>query len=309
MGSTEIHILLTMDCEPAHTDVTPYAVGMSGSGPPDYAESERSIQGYAELTRTRGFPVTLFVHPEVAVAHRELLLELQADGACLGMHLHPYKLGKGEHKHDLGAYTACEQLEILGEAVHAWQAALDQKPRYFRPGYFSANDATFAALRELGFRGGSLSNPGRVLPQHCSVWAGAEPYPHRAHFAFRQLEGERDFVEIPISVDFERPVKVGDAREQGYEWPYIPSQRYDHHAVITDIVERIRRDAPRLAAIVTDTHNDQDFTAETHPATTNLGLILDTIETACAETGLTPVPSTIESLCDLVHVGGNSGPP
>lgn len=296
----DLFALLTMDCEPPHTEVTPHAARMSGSGPADYAKSERAIRGYAEAAGERGYPVTLFLHPEVATAHRELLLELQSRGACLGMHLHPYKLGKGEYGDDLGAYSASGQRDILKEAVRAWEKALGQEPRYFRPGYFSANDATFAVLLELGFRGGSLSNPGRVLPQHCSVWAGAEPYPHRAHLAFRQIKGDSDFIEIPVSADFERPVEVGDAHEQGYEWPYLASQRYDHRAVIADVVARVSRDAPRCGTIVTDVHNDQDFSPGAYPARTNLDLILESIEAAGDDSGLNVVPTTIDELCKIV---------
>lgn len=300
MRSSEVYVLLTMDCEPALTDVTPYARQMSGSGPADHAEGERSILAYAARAKERGFPVTFFLHPEVAAAHRDLLLDLQREGACLGLHLHPYKFGKAEHAHDLGAYTASQQLDILGKAADAWEAALGQRPQWFRAGYFSANDATFSVLEQLGFRGGSLSNPGRVLPAHYSVWAGADPYPRRANFAFRQIAGDSDFVEVPASVDFERPVQVGEAREQGYEWPYIPSQQYDHPSVIAHILERIKRDSPPCGVVVTDTHNDQDYSEPGHPATRNLTLILDTIEASGAQVGLQPVPCTIASLCDRV---------
>ena len=257
MAVQTVYVLLTMDCESAKMDVTAYASGMSGSGPSDYRESERSIRGYVEVAKAYGYPVTLFVHPEVAVGQPDLLLDLQQNGTCLGLHLHPYKFAGGCYQHDLGAYTGAEQREILQEAVAVWEGALGQKPKYFRGGYFSANDATFGVLQELGFRGGSLSNPGRVLPLHCSAWSGAAPYPHRAHPGFRLIEGESDFVEVPVSVAFGRPVAVGHAGEQGYEWPYIPHS-YNHEAVIRDILERFQVDSPQFGTIVTDTHNDQD---------------------------------------------------
>ena len=199
----------------------------------------------------------------------------------------------------MGASTAREQREILGKAAEAWARALGQHPSYFRAGYFSANDATFGVLHELGFRGGSLSNPGRVLPEHCSVWAGAPVYPHRAHLGFRLIAGDSDFVEIPVSVDFQRPMHRGDAGEVGYEWPYIPSKTYDHAQVIAHIAERIKADSPNVGVIVTDTHNDQDYTDPEHPASSNLRLILDAIESSCADAGLRPVGATVRSLCDL----------
>ncbi len=295
----DIFVMLTMDCEPCRGDVTEHAVSMSGSGPADYQESERSIRGYVERAEARGFPVTLLVHPEVAVNQRDLLLGLQDRGNCLGLHLHPYKFGDGRYRYDLGAYTASQQRDILQEATDVWEAALGQKPRYFRAGYFSANDSTFGVLQELGFRGGSLSNPGRVLPEHCSVWAGAEPYPHRAHPGFRLIRGDSDFVEAPVSVAYGRPVQTGYAGEKGHEWPYIP-HTYDHRGVIRDILERFRSDSPRFGTVVTDTHNDQDYTDPDHPASVNLKIVLDSIEVFSKEMEMWSVGVTLEGVCDLV---------
>lgn len=295
----EVFLLLTADCEPARIDLTHHALKMSPSGPRDYAESERAIRGYAAVAKAHGFPLTLFVHPEVAVQHRELLLELEAGGACLGLHLHPYKFLNGEYREDLGAYSAATQYEILNAATRVWEDALGKRPLYFRAGYFSANDNTFRVLYELGFRGGSLSNPGRILPEHQSVWAGAEPYPHRAHFDFRQIKGNSNFAEVPIAVDYQQPLKMGAAGEKGYAWPYIPAN-YRHPDVIRGILERIRRDEPPIATIVLDTHNDQDYSDPAHPAKRNLELILDSVESLCAELGMPFKGATLEQICDLV---------
>jgi peptidoglycan/xylan/chitin deacetylase (PgdA/CDA1 family) len=289
-----------MDCEPAKTDVTPYASEMSGSGPADYQESERAIRAYCAAVGSRGYATTIFAHPEVAVNHGDLLLSLQDQGACLGLHLHPYKLGNGRYKYDLGAYSAAEQREMLLKAVDVWEQALGQRPRYFRGGYFSANDSTFRVLQELGFRGGSLSLPGRLLPEHCSVWTGAELYPHRADLNFRQRKGDSDFVEVPVSVDLERPVQAGTVGEQVYEWPYVPARIYNHREIIRDILERFQLESPRYGTIVMDTHNDQEYADPEHPSSVNLALILDSIGLFCAQQGLRPVSATLENLCDLI---------
>jgi len=304
MSYKDVFVLFTMDCEPARAAITRHATEMSASGPADYLESERAIRAYCEAVKAHGFATTLFAHPEIAVNHRHLLLALQDQGACLGLHLHPYKLGDGRYKHDLGAYSASEQREMLAQAVDVWADALGQKPCYFRAGYFSANDSSFRVLHELGFRGGSLSLPGRVLPEHGSVWAGAELYPHRAHLSFRQLKGDSDFVEIPVAADLARPVQVGTAGEQGYEWPYVPARIYDHEQVIRDILDRFQADSPRHPVVVMDTHNDQDYANPGHPSSVNLALILDCIRTFCAERGMRPVSATAESLCDLVLSDG-----
>jgi len=292
-------VLLTMDCETAKSDVTPYATQMSGSGPIDYHESARSIRGYVETASSYGFPTTLFVHPEVAVGNMELLLSLEKQGACLGLHLHPYKFKSQNYEYDLGAYSASDQREILHKAMQVWESALGKPPAYFRAGYFSANDSTYRVLHELGFRGGSLSNPGRILPSHCSVWAGAEVYPHRAHLGFRQIKGDSDFINVPVSGAFGRPVARGHAGEQGYEWSYIP-HTYDHREIIQDVLKRFADDVPRFGTIVTDTHNDQDYSDPKHPARQNLELILRSIQDFCKELDMKPVGITLDALCELV---------
>ena len=114
------------------------------------------------------------------MAQTALLLEMQRSGACLGMHLHPYKFDPIKYPRDLGAFTAGQQVEMIAAASEVWSDALGQPPRFFRGGVYSANDATFGVLLDLGFEGGSLSVPGRVLPRAMAIWAGAELYPHRA---------------------------------------------------------------------------------------------------------------------------------
>ena len=300
MACRDVHVLFTMDCEPARGDVSSHALRMSGSGPRDYAQSAASIEAHCRGLLSRGSPVTLFLHPEVAEAQADLVLALEAEGACLGMHLHPYKLGDGRWQHDLGAYPADVQGEILRQAGAVWEKALGRKPRYFRAGYFSAGDATFAVLQGLGFRGGSVSIPGRVLPEHFSVWAGAAPFPHRVHPAFRQRAGTSDFVEVPVPVDRRRPVTRGHAGEAGFEWPYIPASAYDHRRVVTDILESFADSDRPWGTIVMDTHNDQDYGDPNHPATRNLAVIEATIATQCERLGLRPVGSTVADVCDRV---------
>ena len=209
--SSDINVILTMDCEPALFECSPLAIELSGTGPATYQFGESSIRGYVETADREGYPVTLFAHPEVAVAQTALLLELQDAGACLGMHLHPYKFDTVRYPKDLGAFTAEQQTELISAASEVWSDALGQHPRFFRGGVFSANDATFGVLVELGFEGGSLSCPGRVLPEAMAIWAGAELYPHRANLSFRHIEGDSDFIEIP---HIGGPLEANGARGQ-----------------------------------------------------------------------------------------------
>ena len=283
-------MLFTMDCE-AYVS--------------NHKLSERSTRGYVDTIKAYGFPVTLFVHPEVALRHRALLLELQNQGVCLGLHLHPRWFGDGRYRKEIGAYSASEQHKIIKEAMDVWKRALGQSPLYFRGGVFSANDNTFRVLQELGFRGGSLSCPGRVLPEFYSVWAGAEPYPHRAHLNFRLVRGDSDFVEVPISVDFQRPgeshIYPNRVPTKGYQWLYIADRRfYNYEEVLRHLIERFRRDSPRCPVIVTDTHNNQDYSDPEHPARLNLEFILKLLKSLCEDMGVKPVGSTLSQVCDIV---------
>ena len=223
--SADINVILTMDCEPALFECSPLAIKLSGTGPATHEEGESSTRAYVEAADVEGYPVTLFAHPEVAVAQTALLLELQQAGACLAMHLHPYKFDPVRYPRDLGAFTAEQQFEMICAAMKVWSDALGQHPRFFRGGVYSANDATFGVLLDLGFEGGSLSVPGRVLPRAMAIWAGAELYPHRANLSFRHIRGDSDFIEVPMSSDISRPMDSGELGEIGFEWPYVASRK------------------------------------------------------------------------------------
>lgn len=288
-----------MDCEVVKSDTTLYANKMSSSGPHNYYESRRAIEGYTRIAKEFGFLTTIFIHPEVAKDQPELFLKLEETGNCLGLHLHPYKMEVGDYKYDLGAYSYDEQTKILEDAIKVWEKALGHRPLYFRAGYFSANDNTFRVLKRLGFKGGSLSIPGRILTEHYSLWSGSELSPHRANLNFRQLKGDSDFVEVPMSVDLKRPLTKGDAGEKGYEWLYVPSTRYDHKNIVKNIMERCRSNSSRLHIIGTDTHNDQDYLNPEHPSTQNYKIILNILNSLSKELSVKTIGSTLESLCNL----------
>ena len=47
--------------------------------------------GYFETAMSYGFPVTYFVHPETILVQADLFKDLRARGACIGLHMHPWK--------------------------------------------------------------------------------------------------------------------------------------------------------------------------------------------------------------------------
>src|SRR5262249_5405258 len=200
----EIRVVLTMDCEPTTATSHPAA-----TGPATWSAGEDAVLGYVEIAAKYGLPVTMFVHPEAAVAQADMFRELERAGACLGLHMHPWKYALWRHQGrkfmaHYGGLSADEQEQLLVEASGIWSEAIGHRPRYFRPGTFSANDSLFRVLADQGFRGGSGTAPGRLIPEMQAIWTGAPAAPHRASAVFRQAQGALDFANMPLSADFSR---------------------------------------------------------------------------------------------------------
>ena len=300
----DVFILFTMDVERSTT-----AAGVSG--PRSDAEGARSIEGYRDALDAFGYRGTYFVHPEVAEVQTDLFLRLRDEGAALGLHLHTTKFRDAPTPVELGGLTAGEQRAILGRAARQFGDALGFRPELFRPGCFSANDATYGVLTELGFTGGSVCVPGRVWPDRFCVWAGAYPYARLAHAAFRQLPGDLPFVEVPLSVDMTRPLirhPVGflhypDLRPGGV---YTKAQQdgRDHRTLLGNILRRMAEDDPPVKTLVVDIHNDRDFTSPDSEAARHLRALLEGIEPEAAAAGLRPRGSTMAEVAP--RVGGAS---
>ena len=151
MNSNELHACFTMDCEQIDSLA-------DQRGPVTWELGERSIRGYCETLLEHGLGATLFIVPQAAERYRTTLLELAGAGIELGLHYHPQDHGYPDF---FGAFTSEEQDQMLREAMDQWSQALGLTPFVFRPGNFSANDATFSTLVRLGFLAGSVSLPQR----------------------------------------------------------------------------------------------------------------------------------------------------
>ncbi len=175
---TTIRVVLTMDCEPTTATSHPAA-----TGPSDWTAGEDAVRGYFDMAAEFGWPVTFFVHPEAATAQPTLFRELEGRGACLGLHMHPWKYSLWRHKGKrffahYGGLSRDEQSELIEEAALLWAEAIGHRPGYFRPGTFSANDAIFAVLTQHGFRGGSCTAPRPRDPRdagHLDGWSTRSP--------------------------------------------------------------------------------------------------------------------------------------
>jgi peptidoglycan/xylan/chitin deacetylase (PgdA/CDA1 family) len=215
MTSCPLYGCFTMDCE---------QVGANQGGPASWELGEHAIRGYCETLLSHQLTATLFVVPQVATRYRPLLQQLAGQGIEVGLHFHPQDHGYPDF---LGAFTGEEQAEMLRPAIEAWSQAMGRAPRVFRPGNFSANDATFPTLAGLGFLAGSVSCPLRNFVEARANWGGAPLDPHFTHAANRLLSGNLPFFEVPITVDpesimwggrtpLELRLEMVDGRAHGY---------------------------------------------------------------------------------------------
>lgn len=292
----KIYIVISMDCEPIRS---PENVSLTTSGPVSYQDSARLIRAFAATSAEYHFPVSFFIHPEVAIAHPEVFLEQEQNGATIGLHIHPYKIHDTRFKSHFGALSENQQRTILAEASAVWHSAIGRRPLYFRPGTFSANDNTFRVLEDLGFRGGSLSCPGRLYPDLYAVWTGAPLDPHRANASFRLMEGNLDFINVPLTVDVSRlEHREPHSFYRGLRPDYLES---DYLQTARNIVGRLKSQKPIAPIMMVVTHNDNDFTDPKDRVCQNYDTVLKAITQACAEADLEPVGVNLEFVCDLVR--------
>jgi hypothetical protein len=300
----EITIVLTMDCEPTTATSHPAA-----TGPASWDAGEAAVRGFAQVAREYGLPITLFVHPEAAVAQAAMFQEIEGHGACLGLHMHPWKYSLWRHQGrrffaHYGGLTPAEQHELLGESAAVWSEAIGRRPRYFRPGTFSANDAIFQVLEAQGFRGGSCSAPGRLIPEMQAIWTGAQPDPHRANAAFRQASGALNFANMPLSADFSRTLAGPAGRSMfadfrpDVDWP----GQYDvsYRTIATNIVRQVRARMPAVPVLTSITHNHYAYRDTTDPVYGRLRVMLDEMLSACRKEGLRASGATMQDVADKV---------
>lgn len=300
----EVNVVLTMDCEP-----TTSTSDKSASGPKDWAHGERAVRGYVGLGRKHGFPVSFFIHPETAIAQTAFFRELEDDGACLGLHVHPWKYSKWRHGgkrffNHYGNLSEDEQLALLTEASALWRDAIGYQPLYFRPGTFSANDSIYKVLQKAGFRGGSCSAPGRVVREMQAVWTSTEPDPHRGHARFRLLAGDLDVANVPLTMDFSKLLEAPNNRRMhadlrpDTDWP--GQYGIEYQTIATNIVTQLKERNPAVPTIVIISHNHFEFSDPNGVHTKRLNLALDGLQKACAAAGLKPVGATLEKVIDKV---------
>ncbi|MCJ9671592.1 MULTISPECIES: hypothetical protein [unclassified Neorhizobium] len=277
-----------MDVEP-----TTATTAKGASGPPDWEYGRKAVLAVWKACRERDLFPSFFLHPEAILAQAELFRDLEKQGATLGLHLHPqkwsaYRHGGKKYFKDFGLLNAQETREILKETIPIFEKAFGHHPFYFRPGTFSFNDAQFAILAELGFIGGSVSAPERVVPHKSAVWAGAELDPHYANDVFRVTRGDSKFIELPLSVDTSTLFTTGQVKHyadlradtvwSGYSLTYTD--------IANNIVAQMQERNPAIKTLVSVLHNDEAYFDAEDPFAQNMIQSFDAQIQACKDAGL-----------------------
>jgi hypothetical protein len=304
MAGKEIKVVLTMDCEPTTATSHPAA-----TGPTDWQAGEAAVRGYRDIAAEHGFPVTFFVHPEAALGQPDLFREMEAGGNCLGLHMHPWKYSLWKHNGKkfmahYGGLTKDEQDALLKESVTVWEQAIGHRPLYFRPGTFSANDAIFSVLAGNGFRGGSCTAPGRVIPEMQAIWIGGQLDPHRADPTFRQSIGDLPFANMPLSADVSRHLSGPAGRNMYADFRPDVDWRgqygVSYRTIATNIVSQVIERSPSVPVLNAITHNHYRYRDAKDPVSARLREMLNELRSACEAAGITPVGATLKEIADDV---------
>jgi peptidoglycan/xylan/chitin deacetylase (PgdA/CDA1 family) len=275
------HICWTMDCESCHPNINDAELG------------KNAVRGFTQVLNELNWKATLFAIPEELSPLREVFKDAAGGGHELALHLHPQ--AAGEKSDYLGTFSPEKQAQIIRQGMVKFQALLQVEPTTCRPGYGSANDATFGVMAECGIRQASASFPGRTMSQLASNWGGAPLFAHYTHPYNRLLAGSMDFVEIPISVDWESMI-WGGCHPQDLRVEYTDAK--NHSFLIRKIMQRQMRENQPFLALVILTHNLFRYEdRENFRRETMLGMI-DTIRKCAQELNVEIVGSTISQAAE-----------
>jgi peptidoglycan/xylan/chitin deacetylase (PgdA/CDA1 family) len=276
-----MHICWTMDCESSRPNVNNPELG------------ENAMRGFTLMLRDAGWRATLFAIPGDVRILTGVLRDAASEGHEIALHVHPQAEGMASDY--LGAFSLNEQIEILSAGLDEFEARLGIKPVSCRPGYCSANDATFPAMARCGIRQASASIPGRRMSELASNWAGAPLFAHYASAHNRFLPGTMDLVEIPISVDWESMI-WGGMHPQDLRIEYTDAK--NHSFLIDKIMRRQVEEGLPFAAVVILTHNLFRYAdLANFRRETMLGMI-DAFHRSAARLGVELVGSTISEAAD-----------
>jgi hypothetical protein len=282
MPDNRLFVTWTMDCETVREEA-----GAPG-GPESWELAERAMRGYVERLVARGHRTTLFLIPRLAEGLPDVVRELGAAGADLGLHMHPQTTDLGYDQH-LGQLPADTQHLLLQQGRDRVAAVTGEAPTSYRSGCFSGTWETFPILLDLGFTQGSVMLPGRNSPGVGAVWVNDVPFAH-----WRQGRAGQGFLDLPTAAALDQ---TGPHREA----PCDPRHLRLELEGIADWGPALIRDYVRwqvehdwwLKSVVVMTHDTRCYDDPADPYRRNLELIADAIEATAAELGLVLAPATL----------------
>lgn len=237
----ELFFNLQIDCESTQFALRNPALG------------ERAILGLGDVLAETGTKGTFLVIPGDTDAHAKIYQDLEKAGHEVGLHYHPWIEGRSEF---LGCEGPDAQRELLSEAIDRHAQAMGRRPYAFCPGYGSANDFTYGILEELGFTHGLVSFPTRDLPQCACVWGNSPLDPHYPHRYNKSLEGDVNFVDLPVTLDPQSRM-WGGAHPQDLRVELVDAK--NHFYTINKSVQRQVMAETPLLQIRAVTHNVFEF--------------------------------------------------
>jgi hypothetical protein len=281
-----LYILFTMNCEPVIG--TPGKQKGPAGHPQTWEQSARSIEGFCDLLQSMGYPATLFLSAACAEEQAPLLEELAERKIELGLYVHPPTLEgsrKPRFSRHLGNYNAADQRALIESATDRFYDAIGSRPHSFRAGAFSASDATFQVLYELGFRQGSLSIPGRNLPRDAISWNGAEPRPHYVNPSDRLHSGSLPFLELPVTSDPERFYVRGLSYELCIENSSVEDW---HRPLIENTLERLEAEQAPFRTLCLFTHSGLAYYRNDDQHSITVERLLEYLDTLTSRYELVP---------------------
>ena len=262
-----LHVIFTMNCQPVASKGAP-------EGPKSWEQSIRAMDGFCSVVRSAGYPVTLFFTPQCAQMHSPFVDELLGTDMEVGLYVQPQSLARGHYSRFLGQYDVETQAEIVTLALQQFRDSIGMRPQSIRTGMFSASDATFGVLYGLGFRQGSVSNPGRRVSKHAAVWTGAVRDAHYVRRDSRLDPGDLPFFELPITTDADQEhgglapdLMVEHGSFEKWQLPLIDGQ-----------LRRLETTDVRFKALCIVTRNCFTYHNRSDPARVTLDAILAYLE-------------------------------
>lgn len=290
-------------------DVEPYPV-LDDLGPTDLEFSLHSCQGFKELVKEYGLPVTFFFHVETLEGHKDMIrAEREAGGVAHGLHSHPWKdacLGYDGKlsSRNVGGLPETELRALLAWSTARWKHLLGFRPEGFRSGNLSGSPTIFRVLEECAFTWASCSAPGRFAELYEADWRGATLDPHRTSATSHLVPGEQQCVEVPPSMDTSVTIQVSDGSTRHPDLaPELSWEAYgvSRATTIRNIARRMLTDKPKVAVFTLVAHNGSDYSAPDEPDGLVLRSILDELFRLCGSWNIVLKGATIQEIAELIR--------